>query len=149
MKRSLSDVFFSLSLLIVFVVCSVCLLFYQIQSYEQLRNTAADHEAQHLPIAYLRTLFHQRAPDTTFTSVMLADAPCLRIDDLRTSTSTYIYAYDGYLRELFIPSDAKARVEEGDVLAPLDALSIEQNDQAYTFVFTYQNSSISIVLSTY
>lgn len=149
MKRSLSDVFFSLSLLIVFVVCSVCLLFYQIQSYEQLRNTAADHEAQHLPIAYLRTLFHQRASDTTFTSVMLADAPCLRIDDLKTATSTYIYAYDGYLRELFIPSHAEARVEEGDVLAPLDALSIEQNDQAYTFVFTYQNSSISIVLSTY
>lgn len=149
MKHSLSDLFFSLSLLIIFVVCSVCILFYQIESYEHLRTSATHSEAQNLPVSYVRTLFHQRTANTTFTKVMLADAPCLRMDDVKEGTSTYIYAYDGYLRELYVTKDSEAHMEDGDALVPLDALDIEQNEQLYTFVFTYRNSSISVFLSTY
>lgn len=149
MKRSWSDIFFSLSLLVVFVICSVCLLFYQIQGYEHLRETATSSEEQNLPVAYLRTIFHQRKQNSIFTKTSLEDIACLRVDDLVENTSTYIYAYDGYLRELYVSKDSIVHAKDGDALAPLDAFEIEQQDHSYTFVLKYQESSISLLLSTY
>lgn len=149
MNKSLSDLFFSLSLLVVFVICAISLLFYQIQGYEQLQASAELSEEQNLPVAYLRTVFHQRTQDEVIQKSMIDTTPCIRIENEKAQTTTYIYVYDGYLRELYVSNTAQVNIEDGDALVPLKELQIDQQGTVFTFLLKDQEQSNTLRLTTY
>lgn len=149
MNKSLSDLFFSLSLLVVFVICAISLLFYQIQGYEQLQASAELSEEQNLPVAYLRTVFHQRTQDEVIQKSMIDTAPCIRIENEKAQTTTYIYVYDGYLRELYVSNTAQVNIEDGDALVPLKELQIDQQGTVFTFLLKDQEHRNTLRLTTY
>lgn len=149
MNKSLSDLFFSLSLLVVFVICAISLLFYQIQGYEQLQASAELSEEQNLPVAYLRTVFHQRTQDEVIQKSMIDTAPCIRIENEKAQTTTYIYVYDGYLRELYVSNTAQVNIEDGDALVALKELQIDQQGTVFTFLLKDQEHSNTLRLTTY
>lgn len=149
MNKSLSDLFFSLSLLVVFVICAISLLFYQIQGYEQLQASAELSEVQNLPVAYLRTVFHQRTQDEVIQKSMIDTTPCIRIENEKAQTTTYIYVYDGYLRELYVSNTAQVNIEDGDALVPLKELQIDQQGTVFTFLLKDQEHRNTLRLTTY
>lgn len=149
MNKSLSDLFFSLSLLVVFVICAISLLFYQIQGYEQLQASAELSEEQNLPVAYLRTVFHQRTQDEVIQKSMIDTTPCIRIENEKAQTTTYIYVYDGYLRELYVSNTAQVNIEDGDALVPLKELQIDQQGTVFTFLLKDQEHRNTLRLTTY
>lgn len=149
MNKSLSDLFFSLSLLVVFVICAISLLFYQIQGYEQLQASAELSEVQNLPVAYLRTVFHQRTQDEVIQKSMIDTTPCIRIENEKAQTTTYIYVYDGYLRELYVSNTAQVNIEDGDALVPLKELQIDQQGTVFTFLLKDHEHSNTLRLTTY
>lgn len=149
MNKSLSDLFFSLSLLVVFVICAISLLFYQIQGYEQLQASADLSEEQNLPVAYLRTVFHQRTQDEVIQKSMIDTTPCIRIENEKAQTTTYIYVYDGYLRELYVSNTAQVNIEDGDALVPLKELQIDQQGTVFTFLLKDQEHRNTLRLTTY
>lgn len=148
-QRNFFDIFFSLSLMCVFVLCSTLLLFFQINQYQQQKTKNDEQASARLIQSYLTMNFHQRKATQQFSILNIDGIQGLQIQDSHDSTSTFIYVYDGYLRELYQDEKAKVDITIGDSIAPLEHMQIQQDGNLYTFSLLQGDKKDTLNLQTY
>lgn len=148
-QRNYFDIFFTLSLMCVFVLCSTLLLFFQIDRYEQQKLANDTQASKRLVQSYLTMNFHQRRSSQTFEIIQLNGIDCFQISDETHATTTLIYAYDGYMRELYQDINATVDITTGDKIAPLEKMQVTQDGQLYTFSLLQEDAIELLHLQTY
>ena len=122
MKRYIhaSDAVFALVLFCAFALSMLMVLTTGARAYQDIRDAVENHYSENTCIDYISTkIRHYDAADSVYIDVVGTTAViCLveEMDAADTEYVTYIYYYDGYVRELF--------VEEGYEFDPEDGLSV-------------------------
>ena len=120
-KHSMQGVFVFV-LLGLFALMSTLMVLLGAQMYRKTVDNASDNNNNRVLSAYVRSMV--RALDTYdavrieehegITAIALYDS----IDEMGDSTSTWIYLYDGYVRENYVISGIEFDPEDGEQVAP-------------------------------
>lgn len=141
MKYKSSEIFFSLSLLTLFVICSAMVILYQMQGYQKIVQRNEISETQHLPLAYLHERLTHLEKQSSYHIINMDGIDVLWIENPIQETSTYLYVYDGSLRELNVVQDTQVNLAQGETLTSLDAMQIREQDQLLIITCTLHETS--------
>ena len=118
------DFIFPLAVLFVFAVSAFTVLLLSAHVYaDQTARTQSDYEAA-TPLSYIREKVRQNDQNGTLSigSIDGGTALILQVDD----TCTYIYSYEGYLKELYIRKDVDARAKDGKNILEIKDFQIQE-----------------------
>lgn len=118
---------FVILLLSLFAITTFVLVLLGVKQYRSTAD-AMDHNYEiRTATSYLKEKVRQSDINSSLTIGELYDIPSLTITSTINNQRycTYIYYYDGYLRELFIEENAVYSVESGQQIIPLQNLSFE------------------------
>lgn len=119
MRRHTIDVVFSLSLFLVFVLCSFLLLLFQINGYHEMQY---DSDNLYTATSYLQTELRYNDQSDGITIEEIEGTPCLKVK--RVVGVSYFYRYDGYLMELYQEEGVKVKLSLGEKRFTCDDFSI-------------------------
>ncbi len=116
------DMLFPVTLFFIFAFLAVMILVFAANIYSSNTQKEQAAEKKYTPVLYITEKVRQNDGQVTVEKVADSDALVLH------SYSTYIYYYDGYLRELFVedgikinPKAGQEIMETGDFKAELDS----------------------------
>ena len=118
------DFIFPLAVLFVFAVSAFTVLLLSAHVYaDQTTRTQSDYQAA-TPLSYIREKVRQNDQNGTLSigSIDGGTALILQVDD----TCTYIYSYEGYLKELYIRMDVDARAKDGKNILEIKDFQIQE-----------------------
>ena len=118
------DFIFPLAVFFVFAVSAFTVLLLSAHVYaDQTARTQSDCQAA-TPLSYIREKVRQNDQNGTLSigSIDGGTALILQVDD----TCTYIYSYEGYLKELYIRKDVDARAKDGKNILEIKDFQIQE-----------------------
>lgn len=118
------DFIFPLAVLFVFAVSAFTVLLLSAHVYaDQTACTQSDYQTA-TPLSYIREKVRQNDQNGTLSigSIDGGTALILQVDD----TCTYIYSYEGYLKELYIRKDVDARAKDGKNILEIKGFQIQE-----------------------
>lgn len=121
------DTVFLVFLFTLFAVTSFLLVFIGAKQYRITADAMDENYELRTAASYLREKLHQHDADNDISVTVLSGADALALGtqaDGRTYT-TYIYYWDGALRELFVGEDAVYTPESGQEIIELNGFSAE------------------------
>jgi hypothetical protein len=123
------SIFFTLSLLVVFTVCSFILLNIQIQNYTVLQESQDYNFKINTPISYVTNKIHSfDSKDSIITTNNI-----LKLSD--DTSDTYLYERDGYLMELCVVRGFEPDYKDGQKLLECSNFSVNlDEDKVYCSV---------------
>ena len=123
------SIFFTLSLLVVFTVCSFILLNIQIQNYTVLQESQDYNFKINTPISYVTNKIHSF---DSKASIVTANNILKLSDD---TSDTYLYERDGYLMELCVVNGFEPDYKDGQKLLECSNFSVNlDEDKVYCSV---------------
>ena len=113
--RHTIDFIFPLAVLFVFAVSAFAVLLLSAHIYAgQTAQSESDYQAN-TPLSYIREKIRQNDQNSSLSVGSIEGKDCLILQS--DGISTYIYAYDGNLKELYIRNDIVAHAKDGkDIL---------------------------------
>lgn len=144
-KGKLANALFFLSLLCIFVICSVLVVSYQIGGYHQILENNETIQNQSLVVSYLRNQvrFHDGQDKIKVKNIDGVDVLAL----YQETTVTYLYAYDGSLKEFYTVDGYPLTLGNGESLFPLDEMNIKYHDDQLEIKTTHQQHQQTILIS--
>ena len=118
------DFIFPLAVFFVFAVSAFTVLLLSAHVYaDQTARTQSDYQAA-TPLSYIREKVRQNDQNGTLSigTIDGETALVLQVDD----TCTYIYSYEGYLKELYIRKDVDARAKDGKNILEIKDFQIQE-----------------------
>lgn len=137
MKNSkASNIVLFLSLVLVLVVCSFLVLFYEISSYQKIDSQNESVDNAHYPGMYL--------------SNKMRGASGLRVEDNKLiieneKTETFIYLYNGNLLELTTLKNYDIDESAGEKLFAMDDFNIIENNNLININYTVEGKQSNVV----
>lgn len=130
-----------LFLLVIFGVFFVCTLFIATFGAKIYRNTVTKMEENNTGRTVSSYFSEKIKKNDTENSVYVCSLHQLSVLCLSNRTqngdyTTYLYFWDGFLKELTLRSDAPFSPEDGTDILPLDAFSVTQNGSLFSFQTT-------------
>lgn len=120
-----AGVFFSLSLLFLFVVCCFMLLNIQIEDYTMLqRRTSHDFET-YTPVSYVTNKIHSYDTEDGVCVLVVNDQKVIKLSDAKSDT--YLYKSGTSLMELCIVKDMEPDLTMGQPLMSCHDFDVEQD----------------------
>lgn len=135
-------VFFSLSLLFLFATCSFLLVYSQIQGYKKLESNIELANEKYTPIAYLNQKISNYDQVQSIDIQKIDGISCLVLQD--DQTTTYIYAKDGYMQELYCLNDMEVNLDSGQELMECQKLDFSWDEIGISY--TFNNTNIRVAL---
>lgn len=133
-REHVLDILFPLALLIAFVASAVMVLLLAANVYGDIADHASRGYTARTVTAYLTEKIHQNDQSGGVHMGRIQDADALVLEH-GEDYSTYIYMYDGTLRELLIKKGAEIGPESGQKILPLQKLEIRQvTEQLFYFM---------------
>ena len=130
-RKHVIDFLFPLALFFALAASSVALVILASGSYSRQVHTSEDSYASCTALSYVTEKLHQ-------------DAILIRQEYSGQSYVTYLYAYDGYLRELFIKEGVAASAGDGREILATDGFSFEESrDGLFHLSCTDSNGNLS------
>lgn len=127
------NTFFSLSLLLVFVVCAFFLLLFQVNGYKKVNDENEYIQHTHTPMAYISNKV--RSSD----DVMIDNIENQNVLVLKNSnTTTYIYEYNASLYELSFLNGTEVQLSLGEPMFECDHLTMTFKQNVLHIEYTYQ-----------
>lgn len=130
-KKHSIDFLFPLALLFVFAVSAIVVLLFAADIYEETVSDSSRNSSARTSTAYVTEKIHNSEDGSVSIGKLDGcDAIIIRqtVDD--EDYLTYIYAYDGSLRELLVRSDFTASCDLGSRILNVNEFSIEKiNDK--------------------
>ena len=122
------DSFIVLLLFFLFAITAFVLIIIGIKQYKLTVDTMNTNYEVRTATSYLTEKIRQHDTGPGITTTTLDNTPALMLsEDIDSNTYiTYIYYYDGYLRELFVSSDAVFSVESGQPIIEIGGLDITE-----------------------
>lgn len=125
-KGKLANNIFFLSLLCIFVICSVLVVSYQIYGYKTIVKTNNEVDAQHTPLSYLSNKIRANDVQNSIYIERKDDNDMLVIEN--NESRTYIYMYENNLMELQASKNYDMNYSDGDSLFEIDSFSITKDN---------------------
>ena len=138
MKRYIhaSDAVFALILFCAFALSMLMILMTGARAYQDIRDTVENHYSENTCIDYIATKFrHYDAADSVYIGAV-GDAPaiCLVEEAYDIKYITYIYFYEGSVRELFVEDGYEFAPEDGLSVLPVGGLTFEYAEPGLLYV---------------
>lgn len=144
-KGKLANNIFFLSLLCIFVICSVLVVSYQIYGYKSIVNTNGEVDAKHTPLAYLSNKIRANDIQNHIRIEHENDSDILVIES--DESRTYIYLYENKLMELQASKDYAMNFSDGDPLFEIDSLTIIKENNQLVINIGVHNEVKTLVLT--
>lgn len=114
------SIFFTLSLLVVFTVCSFILLNIQIQNFSILSSKEKLNFKKNTPVSYVTNKIHSF---DVYEMVSVSDNVLKLSDD---KSDTYLYKRGNYLMELCVVKDLTPDYKDGQKLLECDSFTVKK-----------------------
>ncbi len=151
-KTYMVDFIFTLSLFGVFAVSALLVLVIGANVYRSTVNTQEANAMKRTAIAYIAEKIRQNDTSGSISAGEVEGCPALILKSEygKESYSTYIYTYNGSLRELFMKSSAVPALIAGQEIAEISGFSVDSvSDHLYRTSVTDKNGqSLSLYINT-
>ena len=130
-KRHIVDILFVLALFLVFTLSTLTLVLFGANIYQNTINSMEDNYNARTVCSYILGKFRSNDSfgDINIGSIDGKPSLILNQEINDASYSTYIYEYDGYLRELFVSDSVTLGAEvlnAGNKLCPVDKFEVSE-----------------------
>ena len=130
-KKNIVDILFVLALFLVFTLSTLTLVLFGANIYQNTVNSMEDNYNARTVCSYISGKFRSNdsAGDISIGSIDGQPSLILNQEINDASYSTYIYEYDGYLRELFVSDSVTLGAEvlnAGNKLCPVDKFEVSE-----------------------
>ena len=135
-QRHIVDILFVLVLFCVFALSALMLVLIGSNVYRKTVRNMDDNYNTRTSLAYVTEKIHQ-FDETDAIEIGTLDSQNALI--LKTNTEnqqyyTYIYMYNGYLKELFVSADSHLAPDAGQNILPIEDFQLKNiNDKLYQF----------------
>lgn len=145
-RKHVIDFLFPLALFFVLTATSVALVVLASGTYSRQVQDSEDSFASRTALSYVTEKIHQADEyGAVYTGTFDGqDAIVIRQTYSEQTYVTYLYEYDGYLRELFIQDGVDAKASDGRKILASDSFSFEATqDGLFHLYCTNKDGSIS------
>ena len=130
-KKHIVDILFVLALFLVFTLSTLTLVLFGANIYQNTVNSMEDNYNARTVCSYISGKFRSNdsAGDISIGSIDGQPSLILNQEINDASYRTYIYEYDGYLRELFVSDSVTLGAEvlnAGNKLCPIDKFEVSE-----------------------
>lgn len=150
-KNTVIDFLFPIALFFVFAVSALTVVLLAANVYQSTTTRASDNYTTRTSLSYISEKIHQNdvAGGISIGSFDGCESLILKQEYNKESYSTYIYLYDGNLRELFIKDGINATKMDGKIIIAVKSFQMKVlNDNLFQFTATNQdNQTASIIVS--
>ena len=123
-RKHTIDFIFPLAVLFVFAVSAFTVLLLSAHVYaDQTARTQSDYQAA-TPLSYIREKVRQNDQNRAISVGTLDGVDCLILQS--EDTYTYIYAYEGTLKELYIRDGVEAHTKDGKDILEIKDFQIQE-----------------------
>ncbi|MCD8011918.1 MAG: DUF4860 domain-containing protein [Lachnospiraceae bacterium] len=129
-KQHSTDFLFTFLLLITFAIFALVLAGTGALVYQNSISSLDENYTSRTSIAYVAEKVRQYDSEGQVSLSSVEDIPALKLlsdEEAETATCTYIYYYDGFLRELFVREETTPTAAMGSALVELSDFTIEQD----------------------
>lgn len=119
---------FPLAVLFVFAASALMVLLLSAHVYSNQTVRATENYQSSTPLAYLSEKVRQSDTSGSISIEELSGTPCLALKGSsdQISYTTYLYTYDGWLRELLVRDDTKVSLDAGKKIIEASDFSAEE-----------------------
>lgn len=144
-KGKLANALFFLSLLCVFVICSVIVVTHQINGYHRILNENEVIQNQSMVASYLRNQvrFHDGRGQIQVENIDEIDVLALH----QNETTTYLYVYDGAFKEYYVENRLPLTLKDGEDLFEADKMTIKHRQNRLELTITNHGQQQTILIA--
>lgn len=129
-RRHTVDMLFVLTLFGVFAVCASLLIAFGANIYQSTVDRTNEHYTLSTASSFITQKVHQHDESGCVRVGEYGDGPAFMLYEEIGDTRycNYLYTYDGYLKELFIPEGSDVVPSSGQNILPVSAFTIVHNN---------------------
>ena len=150
-KNTVIDLLFPIALFFVFAVSALTVVLLAANVYQSTTTSASYNYTTRTSLSYISEKIHQNDINggISIGSFDGCESLILKQNYNKESYITYIYVYDGNLRELFIKDGINATKMDGKIIIAIKSFQMKAlNDNLFQFTATNQdNQTASIIVS--
>lgn len=139
------DILFILSLFGAFIVSALLIVVLGARCYQNIVNQSSAGFTTRTSLAYVTEKIRQHDEEGAVSIVEVEEQPVLKLSQTYGDTSyyTYMYYYDGYLKELTVDDYYQPALCDGQDIIAVEDFSMEQiSDSLYCFHLTDTNGRV-------
>ena len=141
-QRHVIDLIFPIALFFVFAVSSFSVLILAADIYASTTDRLSTNDENRTALSYISEKIRQNDSNGAIDTVSVDGTDCLAFSAVYNGTpcTTYIYVYDGILKELFINDGIPVSLKNGRDIMPIASLSIDRLED-HVSLFTTVDST--------
>jgi hypothetical protein len=126
-KRPVTDVLFVLILFLTFTLSALTVVLLGARAYESTQQGMDDNYTVRTALAYVSEKIRQADSQNAISLTKISQIPALALSSSAEEKNymTYLYYYEGFLRELLIEKSRDFTLEQGSPIAALSSFVIE------------------------
>ena len=128
MKKSITEIVFTLLLLVLFVFCSFFTIVKSADFYQSMMRRQAQEDLVQLPYLYLFTRLEQAEGEFSLETADNTDCLVLNENVDGTAYQTWIYYQDGALKELLVKAGREVSLKDGEVMTASSPFHLLEED---------------------
>lgn len=135
-KRHMIDVLFPIALFFVFTLSALMVMLLAARIYQSSVENSSRNDTARTALSYISEKMHQSDMNGSISLGFFdgCDAMILKQNYNGDTYTTYIYAHDGALKELFIKDGANADASNGKKILDIESFSMTQvNENLFRF----------------
>lgn len=135
-KRHMIDVLFPIALFFVFTLSALMVMLLAARIYQSSVENSSRNDTARTALSYIAEKMHQSDMNGSISLGFFdgCNAMILKQDYNGDTYTTYIYAHDGALKELFIKDGANADASNGKKILDIESFSMTQvNENLFRF----------------
>lgn len=150
-KSHVVDIVFILSLLCVFTMCGLIVVFIGINVYKDTASNMQDSYSERTALAYVAKQVRQNDSVGSIELGEVEGVEALVLNETRDGVEfcKYIYYYDGYLQELYAMKSFEAKLTAGQDIIAIDGFDVTWNDDGTLTIVVVreENEDLSLTLA--
>ncbi|MCI8430011.1 MAG: DUF4860 domain-containing protein [Lachnospiraceae bacterium] len=145
------DLIFPIALFFVFAASSFSVLILAADVYASTTDRLGVNDENRTALSYISEKIRQNDSNGAINTVSIDDTDCLALSAVYNGIpcTTYIYVYDGILKELFINDGIPVSLKNGRDIMQISSLSIDRlEDHIYLFTTVDSTGTESSVIAS-
>lgn len=145
------DLIFPIALFFVFAASSFSVLILAADVYASTTDRLGFNDENRTALSYISEKIRQNDSNGAINTVSIDDTDCLALSAVYNGIpcTTYIYVYDGILKELFINDGIPVSLKNGRDIMQISSLSIDRlEDHIYLFTTVDSTGTESSVIAS-
>lgn len=130
-RKHIIDFIFPIALFVVFALCALTVLLLAAQIYQSTTENSSLNYTSRTGLSYISEKIHQNDVNGNVSIRELNGTPALAMEQIYNDAvyCTYIYTYDGELKELFVKNNAPAELSSGKTILEVKEFTMEESGE--------------------